>query len=379
MQLDKNTTFRFVLYKEKLIYGAIANDILRRAYGLSHYQKVIVMLIDCSNDFEAHARRYMPELNIETLNEQEVKQARRKYLDDIIITHTWPDTLFKIRELFPNSHIILIEEIPPLFDRIPDSRSHQPLLNRIMTSRPTLHILTRRYRKAILNADAYVAISDYEAEVLINKYGWHAHFTAYEPVDTRYFRFVDGNRNSILVFGSVKENQKIIKAIVDSGAFPNLSEVYELLSGKDTLKEHVCGLKVNHLDSYDFETISKLYERAVISIVPEWKGSFELIPVESIASGVPVISPLVPSLMIVKSLMIDVPLKGIEGWPFPFFDYQEIKNVNESDMNKREFERWLSSVDLNRKRMSDIARSTFGIDVVAKEFNKNLEAIMGNL
>lgn len=371
MGLTSDFQLTFVLYKEGLIRGAIPNAILRRALGLSRFCKVSVLLIDCTKEFIGHTKEYVPELNVETVSQSQLHPE--EYAGRIIITHVWPQTLYAVIRLFPKSFVILNVDVAPLFDRLPRYGINQPLFNRLLTFKPSLRVITSRFRRAVMSAKILFAVSDFEADILKRIYGINVDFVSPPPYDDRFFQYTPGKRDSILILGaSVRENKQIIDLILESKVFPNIHRIFEINSPHASSASLYKGLEIQRVGPYDFPTVKTLYGRAAVSIIPEWRGTFELPPIESIASGVPTISPEVPSLLMVKSYHQRVG-EGV----LPYYNYWKL-TLPESLWPKQEFFEWISMADMQRENMAENMRKLFSIEEVARRFLEELALRLKN-
>lgn len=370
-------SYNFVLYKEYLIYNAIGNDIVRRAMGISIYRSCRLTLIDCEKKFVDHVLDYVADYPIEIVQTtlDKVKSSLKCKDGDIIITHTWPDTLFKAVNIFKDCILVLIEEVPPLYDRFPRLNNKQTLLNKFLTWNPILKVITGRYRRAIHSGGIYVAISDIEADVIKGAYDLKPDIISYDPVDDRYFNYVENERNAIMTFGSGATYSGIIDKIIKSGLF-DINEIICVNIENLETKMTIPGLKITTIKNYTFEEIRQCYARTAISITAENRGSFELIPIESIMSGVPIISPPVPSLEILQGINRYV-ISYETGNALPFFDYYQAANIAKDTDEIGQFYKWLKSSDLIRNSFSTMATEIFSISHIAKDFIYKVEKILG--
>lgn len=369
-------SYNFVLYKEHLVYSAISNDIVRRAMGVSLYCPCRLILIECEKRFVNHVLEYVADSPLEIVQTTLDKvNSRLKCKDrEIIITHTWPNTLFIAVDIFKACILVLIEEIPPLFDRFPKSDNKQTLMNKFLTWNPILKSITRKYRRAIHRAKIYVAISELEAELIEDHYCLRSDLTSYDPVDNRFFYYTENERNAIMVFGNAPTYSGIINKIISSGLF-NINEIICVNPENMEAKITFLGLKMTTIKHYTFKEIMQCYARTAISITSENRGSYELIPIESIMSGVPIISPIVPSLAIYQQInhygdsseTVNV---------LPFFDYYQAAKMTKESDEIRQFYAWLKSADLMRGSFSNMTADIFSISHIARDFIDNAEKIL---
>jgi len=369
--------YYFILYREYQTNNAIANDIIRRAMGVSLYRNAVLVLIECSVEFQVHARDYASgsPLEILCLSMAEAKFLLAKDKGNVVITHTWPDTLYACSHHFKRSYLVFIEEVPPLFDRLPKPMPGYSLIERklvdgIITRGVVMKLLLNRYKRALRKASLYVAISDIESDLIILHYGLKPSFTSYEPVDDRFFKYVQNQRNSIIIFGDMRDKINIIKIILNQREL-RISEIVNINPGMKRQDITFPGLNITVLKNYSFEEIREYYKRAYVSITSEYKGSFELIPIESIMSGVPIISPLVPSLSILLNINSESDKAGFNE--LPFFDYFALKEVETDPKLMKTFEKWVISLNKVREYYADYCSKIFSIHVIAYNFIRNVE------
>ena len=211
METPENS-FTFVLYKEYNVYGAISNDIMRRAMGVSIFADTTLLLFKCTRGFVLHAIEYCKDFNVNIIDCLDINEC--KFSNVNIVTHTWPETLYSVSKIIGIQKLILIDEIPPLFDRLNKPHIEQSFKNRILTTNIILKIITRRYRKYIKHARRYVAISYDLADILAKKYSITPNFISCEPIDTRCFKYEESNtRDSLLVFNNLWNSPQFNKII----------------------------------------------------------------------------------------------------------------------------------------------------------------------
>ena len=351
-------TITFVLFKEYKIYGAISNDILRRAIGASIFANTTLLLIKCTREFVLTAIEYCRDFNVKIIDCLDINEC--KFHSDYIVTHTWPETLYSVSEIFGIENLILIEETIPLIDRFKKPHIKQSFKDMILTTNPMLKIITKKYRKYIKHARKYVAISNDQAGILVNRYSVTPNFISYDPIDTRFFKYEENSlRDSLLVFNNLWNSPQFTK-IVDSCKGIGVSNI--ICIGGNKVADSLNGLKIEYIESYTFKEISEIYSRAMLTITDEANGSFELIPIESLASGVPVITPDVPSINIVRGHLL------YQENP-PFFNYFSFLNGNLETLIS-----WYSKMDKMRQSFSSKSSEFFSMENVAKEFLLNLKS-----
>lgn len=357
----KDTSFIFLLFQEYKKYGAIGNDMLNRAIGLSLFADTTILLIECSPEFVKHVHEYCLGYKIKIINSKVEELINKNFTNNIIITHTWPKTLYFASKIFGIKNLILIEELLPLSDRLKKPHIKQTLKNKILTFKPVLRIITAKYRRTIKRAKKYIVISDEQYNTCIKYYSLNPDFISYDPIASRFFNYKENPiRNSVLVFNNLCNNPEFIK-IVEYLEIIGTSKI--ICIGTKKINKNLNNIKIECIESYKFQDISKIYEGALICITDEYRGSFELIPIESLASGVPIITPYVPSIGVLKN-------RVITGNNLPFFDYFKFL-----EMDLEIFKSWYNNVDKTRMDFSKKILNTFSPENVAKEFLKNLKLI----
>ena len=365
-----NCEYNFILYGETLVLGAISNDILRRAMGVSKYRKTRLFLVECSEGFSDHARNFTATYDLEIFVVQYLQEVKDTLLkkginNQVIVTHTWPTTLFSVVPLFRDQNLLLIEEVPPLFDRLPSDIRDHDYRDCILSTKAAIRAVTLRYRKAVKASKMYVSISDYEKNVLEKYYDLQSDEVSYDPVDERYFVYTEFERRSLMVFGNPNENA--IRCIMNSVGHDRIREIILINSRLSLSESFAPDIKITEIRNYTFQEIQGLYRRALLSITDESRGSFELSPIESIMSGVPIISPLVPSLKILKD-MVDSSHPQKEKKIYPFFGYINLIGECKNDKMSKELSSWYSEVESKREFFSVMCNELFSIDAVARDF-----------
>ena len=370
-----NYEYNFILYRETLLFGAISNDILRRAMGVSKYRKTRLFLVECSEEFSDHAKNYTAAYDLEillvhSLHEIKYMVLKNRINNQIIVTHTWPTTLFPVSKTFEHENLLLIDDVAPLIDRWQGGNPDRKSFDYALTLRPVRKIITFRYRRSIKRAKVYVAISDYELKFMKIYYKIIPDAVIYCPVDERFFAYTETERISLMVFGN--PNQNAIKFVTNSLG-PNIIKEIILVNSKLNLSgSFPSDIKIAYISDYTFQEIRDMYGKTLLSITEESKGSFELIPIESIMSGVPIISPIVPSLQILTNRINSSSSREKERI-YPYFDYLKLMDDCERGRALEEFARWFSDVSGQREFFSIMCNKLFSIDAVAKDFIAKVE------
>ncbi len=357
--------FDFLLFGEYIIYGAIANDIIRRSMGISKYCKTRLLLIDCSDDFILHAKEMTSESDVQVveMNSQDFRDSIIEKQSDIMVTHTWPETL-KFISSIPDllKRTVLIDESPPLYDRFPkDIPYPRTLRDRVLSFKPARTIISRKYKRALKHALARVAISDVHAKVVKKFYGIEMDFVSYDPILSMQFHYTESVRKNIVVFNAKNEDVvKIVELVKLINQFTN-GNIILMNSEIDVNIQYPHEKKDHYSNSELSETLASAY----IAIIPERKGAFELVPIECIASGVPVISPMVPSLRVIDShLSVDLKVP-------PYYDIDSLEYAGRSN-----FLEWIRKINNQRENFAKVIGSFFSTEHVAERFLEDLNRLL---
>lgn len=333
-----------------------------------------MFLISCSEEYINHARSYLAQYSVNILSVANIKGAQETILkrnlnEQILVTHTWSDTLFSLVPSFKSLNLVLIEEVPPLFDRIPSDNRKRSYKDRVLSNKAAIRIITFRYRRAVSAAKMYVAISDFEKDVLEKYYSLSPDVIVYEPVDERFFSYTESERTSLMVFGNPRK--EVIKCIFDTVGQIYIKEIILVNSALDFSDYFSYSVRITEIHNYNFSEIMEIYRRAVLSVTDESRGSFELIPIESIMSGVPIISPVVPSLQILRN-RIDSQTPEGDNKTYPYFDY--INLLKEGCEASLKLGKWFLEADEKRVHFSGLCFKLFSMDAVGKDFITKVES-----
>ena len=94
-------------------------------------------------------------------------------------------------------------------------------------------------------------------------------------MDDRFFRYVQSERDSIIVFGSLEDKVGIINYILGYREL-GINKIINVNPGAKESDFTFPGTTINVLENYSFEDISEYYRRSYLSITSEYRGSFEL-------------------------------------------------------------------------------------------------------
>ena len=95
--------------------------------------------------------------------------------------------------------------------------------------------------------------------------------------------------------------------------------------------------------------------------IPEYKGAFELPPIESLSCGVPVLGFKSPSLKSASRFGQDQNLQL--QFFIDFYNY---------DLNSRELEKSIDFTENDREKISSVMRHEFNADLIMEQFIKDL-------
>ena len=370
-----NYEYDFILYRETLVFGAISSDILRRASGVSKYRKTRLFLVECLEEFSNYAKNYTATYDLEILLVQSLQEIKYIILkngiaNQIIVTHTWPTTLFSAVPVFRYTNLVLIEDLLPLSDRLPSGIKNQRYIDRILTKKVSIRMITFRYRRAIHFAKVYFAISDSQEYVMKKYYGLQSDDVVYAPVDDRFFHYSESERTSLMVFGT--PDKDVIRCVFNSVGSGKIKEIIIVNSDLSPADVSVSDVKITKIRNYTFQEISDIYRRTLLSITCESRGSFELTPIESIISGVPIISPAVPSLKVLTNRLDSSGLQK-EQKVYPFFDYINLIGKCKKKKISKELVDWYFEVENQREFFSTLCNKIFSIDEIGRDFIVKVE------
>jgi hypothetical protein len=334
--------------------------------GVSLYRSCRCFLVECSQAFVDHALSYVKGYEVEII-------VTKMYTDtgNILVTHTWHQTLYWVSKIHAGNRLVLIDISPSLYDRLPMENVKRNIINKVLTSKLILKSITHRYRKAVSLAKIHVSISDLQEKVIKRYFGLEPSFVSYPPIDNRFFNYTHSKRNAIMIFGSIANNVEIIQSILEADTLGVIEEIISINSPNDMDELPYSGRKLTILRHYSFLDIKECYNRTFLSITSENRGAFELNPVESIMSGVPIISPIVPSLLIVDVIFkqASVELSNAK----PYYDYFKVLNLTRDNAEKIKGLEVLSISDSQREKFYKFLKDVFSIDSVAKDFVAKVE------
>ena len=118
------------------------------------------------------------------------------------------------------------------------------------------------------------------------------------PVNTNLFNFQLSNiKHGILVFlgNAMDTNLNALWLVLNSIASANMGRIdYFGEESSGTKFEMTYGIKMNYLGKISREDLIKEYSLHFLTIAPVFNGNFEMVPIQSLLSGTPVITYLQP-------------------------------------------------------------------------------------
>ena len=333
----------FAIYREKLITdgwpGAIIDATLDRAIGLGQYENVTFWLVDCDDKLFTYARRKLSRHNVKI--ERTTLRAVSSHISagSWVITHDWFGKLYALMEALENVNWLVTLDIVPLYDRL----SSTSFVGRVLTSEPAFRALTYKWRRYLSKAKILVAVSDREARILKDVYKVSVHAVIPAPISVElkntlklhYLLLIDVKPRDVPVIrkivsafrpGRVIAKDNMDSSILSSIGYPNA----EIL--KNTLpREELLGLMA----------------AADLVVLSERAGTFEMMPLEIIAAGTPVVTPTVPSVEMLRRYAGDAAIGEI-----PFLDLDMAGSLDVPGLQK-----WFSaaqrSIDDSRLVIED--------------------------
>ena len=320
-----NLNYHFIIYQQNNLYDAISGEMYKRAIGASYFVHSHLHLIECSKEFNEFVINIIKDfkLNIQKYETklEFLKNIRKNDEADVYIVDAWPNRIHiaKILKKF-GFRVVLIEDHPISFERFNSNR----LIDKFLVFPLIYEIRILKSRNIFKLMDLVVSNSNSTQQFLKEKWKFNSTFISYPPIHSHIFRYVTSKeRNSVVIHwpSRMKTRDAIkITSVLDAIEFDKLwilnpgndySDIQEIFSEKIVVK-------VN----YTFEEIQAIYSESFLAIIPERDGAFEIIPIESIASGVPVLGATVPSIEAIITILQEL---GIEE--IPFFSLENL-NIN---------------------------------------------------
>ena len=130
--------------------------------------------------------------------------------------------------------------------------------------------------------------------------------------------------------------------------------------------KYISNIPTYNISKYKLKDIQDIYSSALFSITMENRGSFELIPIEGLCSGVPVISPEVPSVKVLRNVFS-------ADSEFPVFNYFKFINIDSDEYLLNDFKKWFSIIDESRAKFSETILCNFSMENIAKKFLNDIK------
>jgi glycosyltransferase involved in cell wall biosynthesis len=363
--------YQFALYREQHSDAAICAVMARRAAGTAAYAPTTMHLIDCSKQFEEYYRTYLTGFGVTVRTCRRVSPDVREFgpeHDSIVITHSWPATLYGVSKMLKGKFkLAVIEQIPPLYDRFKSEVNPSPTAwDKLLTWKPVRNLLTARYRSAVREATIYIANSPREAEVLERYYGLKVNFVSPDPYDSACFSFNPrAKRSRLVVFapsGSPRfssDQVQLLRGVCHARDLALMGNFGE--DGTKIARGAFNSVEIHA--HYDHPTLAKVLSEALLAFVPERKGSFENVPIECLASGVPVVGPLVPSLA-----MAEESFSRVDKHFRPFLTPPELLVGASHRISATPAHNWYDQANERRSDFAAVIKENFSMPMVQGEF-----------
>lgn len=185
------------------------------------------------------------------------------------------------------------------------------LLFKIISLIPiSIRFLLSKFYYKTLSHNFVIAQSIWTSLLVERVYNVKVRGLLYIPVNSDIYNVdLDLKRNNILIFlgdytdTSLKSLYSIIKII--NNEYNNIK--YDYFGDKNTgiVFENEFKIKLSYLGKLERPELSKVYNRHILTITPIYNGNFEMVPIQSLLCGTPVISYIQPFMEITNdNLMI---------------------------------------------------------------------------
>ena len=250
-----------------------------------------------------------------------------------------------------------MEYFPQFYGRFSSKR----FFDRLVTFGPVYKILSFG-KKRLYGLSNGVIVNGIDPAIFIKKlFKITEKCVIYDCIDIANFYITDNKTRNAIVFNypiNMNEARFLnIKKILDTVS-PKI--IYVLGKPPNTNFIDRFNIKTVVETNYTYERLIDIYSQSLFSIIPEDIGTFELIPIESIASGVPVIGFKSPSLSILEEILLKL---GTKSNPFLELDENSFKKVND----------WLDGLLTMRQKLSQITREAFSQEEFAEKILKCVE------
>ncbi|PSN84384.1 hypothetical protein B9Q03_13130 [Candidatus Marsarchaeota G2 archaeon OSP_D] len=343
----------FVLYREKLIEngwpGGIVDATLNRSIGLGQYADVQFWLIDCDDELFTYATRKLLRHRVN------VKRATLRTLQlhitpgSWVITYPWLGKIYALMKVLKNVRWLLTIDVVPLYVRL----FSKSFVDRILVNSLAFKALTYRWRKHTAKAELIVAVSDREAEVLEHVYRIKVNAIIPDPISVELNNLP--KRNSLFLVNVKSRDaeavQKIINAFRPERIVINNSTNRSLLPQTSSLDIQILEAPLPH------EEFINLMATSDLVVLGDRVGSFEMMPLEAIAVGTPVVTPIVPSIEMFQKFSKEYNMDGM-----PFLDLDQVCSLNESELHK-----WFSAAQCAICDSREIIEKHFSVKSVGHQ------------
>jgi len=343
-------------------YVAINSEIYKRAEGTADMGlPTYLHLINCAPEYVAFIRSQLfrhNKINLIIQSEKEFLQSimNMDIENDIIIGNSFTNLiewkLIKIAKKILSMHpLIIVEDYPLVFDRYQNINFKNKLF--ILGS----YLVKPRVKSVYRRATCLIANSEETRDFIKSKFHVSPHFISYPPIHEEYFYYVVNNRDSILLHYNKNIDINLIKRIAK---FAKLMKFKITILNGPRISE-LENLAPQYLNHYSFEELMAAYSKSVFSVITEKYGTFEGPPIESIASGVPVIGTKVSSIEFLKNILGNYIEKAFLELNNNDFDYNKIRD-------------WLQGItDEDRQYMSSIVSHYFSQVNIQRMFINEIE------
>lgn len=359
---NKPGPLHFVILKQQNPFDAISAEMYKRAMGASQFCASFLHLINCAERYNEFVSDILKDSNCTVVRHRSVKEfmeyAKRREGDEFYVVDAWPTRILIAKRLKEvNKRVILMEDHPISFERFNSNK----FVNRLLTSSPIYKLRVRRSLKIFRMVDYVVSNSEVTHNFLRIRWSFTASFVSYAPILSHVFGYYTGSkRDSIVVHCPSDLNSADMSNIISALKMLDFKRIYLLNPTKE------CSHSLESFNDriiikrrYSFDEIRDIHSQCYLSVIPEKAGAFELPPIESISSGVPVLGNRVPSIDVIDGLLLK---SGI--YEKPLYSLQNFDHMH--------FREWLTGIQGQMGSISGIVNSYFSPETVMAHFIKNI-------
>jgi glycosyltransferase involved in cell wall biosynthesis len=341
----------------------------KRAAGAAKFTVSYLHIIECQENYTGFVVNILRHSGCIVVKHKSVKEfisyVAGRDENEIYVVDAWRSRIGIAKQLKKiNKRVIVIEDHPISFERFSSRR----IKDRIVTNPLIYKIRISRSLNIFKKVDYLVTNSEVTSEFLSSKWCFDSNFVSYPPIHDDVFRY-DGasKRDSIVIHCPSNLNQldlSNIKMVLKSVDFKNIW----LLNPKSGVSDQLEAFKefIIVKNIYTFEEIRDIYSHSFMSIIPETLGAFELVPIESIASGVPVLGNQVPSIEVINLMLGKY---GVSERPF----------FNIQNLNAQNFRNWVIKIQKYMEEISHIVNERFSPNLIMKEFIDKINTLEGTV